>query len=411
MMYVNYYDELFTYIPHQVPVNMTIPFVNVMYTYGTALMERVKTGQLVELTFPPFTYNDPSCDPTSAVCIPSGPAAELAVPLYWDFTGVLVLSNVGESRICKAGQASFNPKVASSQSDPSGNFAVNASIVKAVFSEACAAEPDPSLNESNPCAPCFNDIDAALLNAAAMAGKVAIVRAVEVVCIGSYKSIVDLLARTQAVGVLVASASDAFTMYAETGYVSSIPAFSIDSTDAAWILERVSVTAGRRGGSAGGALRALASSFTGRMHEVVESLRGTANMPLRVTTAPTWAVANSQMAVRIGARINVQQRSEAGLLGLREAVVGGQTVSALLPKLEEVCESVDEDGGRVCVGRAPSYEVSPITHPLKHLLTHPMQLGKKCCMRAVPCNVPHAICNVRCHMICHNMRTVPGNIP
>jgi hypothetical protein len=318
-----------------------------MYTYGTALMDRIKTGQRVELTFPNFTYND-GCAVASAVCIPSGPPADLAVPMHFDLTAVQALSTTGESRIFKAGQASFNPKSVSSQSDPSGNFAVNASLVKATFRDECAALPDPSKNENNPCAPCYSDIEAALLNGPAVDGKVAIVSAVEVVCIGSYKSIVDLLARKRALGVLVASVSGTFTMHAETGYVSSIPAFSIAASDAAWILERVLVTdqtVGRRGGGkAGGVLRALASSFDGRVHRLVERGRGTESMAAALTAA--------------GSRhIDARQRAVAGQLGLRVAIVGGKGVSALLPKLEEVCRPVEDK--TVCVGMAPSYEVQP----------------------------------------------------
>jgi hypothetical protein len=348
-----------------------------MYTYGTALMDRIKTGQRVELTFPPFTYNV-GCDVASAVCIPSGPAADLAVPMHWDLTGVLALANTGESRIFKAGQASFNPKHVSPQSITSGNFAVNASIVKATFSDACASLPDPSKSDSNPCAPCYNDIEAALLNGPAVDGKVAIVSAVEVVCIGSYKSIVDLLARKRALGVLVASVSGTFTMHAETGYVSSIPAFSIAASDAAWILERVIVTdrtVGRRG-----------------VHDLVERVRGTESMPAALTAAGSplpesgasrWlndaglrgvegdmkfirsedaSGDKTQAAFRpprtqISVHIDARQRAVAGQLGLREAIVGGKGVSALLPKLEEVCLQVEDK--TVCVGKAPSYEVQP----------------------------------------------------
>jgi hypothetical protein len=366
-----------------------------MYTYGTALMDRIKTGQRVELTFPPFTYND-GCDVASAVCIPSGPAADLAVPMHWDLTGVLALATTGESRIFKAGQASFNPKHVSSQNNTAGNFAVNASIVKATFSDACASLPDPSKSDSNPCAPCYSDIEAALLNGPAVAGKVAIVSAVEVICIGSYKSIVDLLARKRALGVLVASVSGTFTMHAETGYVSSIPAFSIAASDAAWILERVIITdrtVDRRGGSrAGGVLSALASYFAGRVHDVVERVRGTESMPAALTAAGSrlpesaasrwlndaWlrgvesnmkfirsedpAGDKTQAAFRpprtqISVHIDARQSAVAGQLGLREAIVGGKGVSALLPKLEEVCLQVEDK--TVCVGKAPSYEVQP----------------------------------------------------
>ena len=41
-VFVNYYDDLFTYIPYQVPFNVTLPFVNVMYTYGTMLIDRIR---------------------------------------------------------------------------------------------------------------------------------------------------------------------------------------------------------------------------------------------------------------------------------------------------------------------------------------------------------------------------------
>ena len=41
-VFVNYYDDLFTYIPYQLPFNVTLPFVNVMYTYGTMLIDRIR---------------------------------------------------------------------------------------------------------------------------------------------------------------------------------------------------------------------------------------------------------------------------------------------------------------------------------------------------------------------------------
>lgn len=74
------------------------------------------------------------------------------------------------------------------------------------------------------------------------------------------------------------------------------------------------------------------------------------------------AVVKTQAAFRpprtqISAHIDARQRAVTGQLGLREAIVGGKGVSALLPKLEEECLQVEDK--TVCWGKAPSYEVQP----------------------------------------------------
>ena len=270
-LFVNYYDELFTYIPHQVPVNLTIPFVNVMNTYGSALIERVQTGQAVELTFPPFTYDNIACDSFSDLCIASGPAAVLQIPRMLGPTGIMVLTGTGESRILEVGQANFNPPSLLSAQDPASKFAINASVEYAEFNATCAATPDASLNASNPCEACYNDLNAALLNRAAIAGKVALFRSVDVRCVASYRAVVDVLTANAAVGVLVGSASESiYTMYAETGYTSSIPAFSIRSSNTDWIRERLASSSGgrRRDGQ-------LVRAGGGGLPEVGEGLGGT----------------------------------------------------------------------------------------------------------------------------------------
>jgi len=252
-MLVNPYDKLFSYLPYQVPVSLTIPFVNVMNTYGTALIQRIETGQDVELTLPPFTYANVVCDYFSTVCISSGPAAILHSPRMLGPTGIMVLTTVGESLLIEAGQANFNPPSLQSVEEPSAMFAVNASIEYAEFNAACAAMPDPSKNENNPCEACYSDLNAALLNRAAIAGKIVLVRSVQVRCIASYQAVVDVLAANAAIGVLVGSASDSISsMYAETDYISSIPAFIIKSSDTDWIRERLSPSMGRRQGVVGG---------------------------------------------------------------------------------------------------------------------------------------------------------------
>jgi hypothetical protein len=49
-VFVNADDDLFTYIPYLVPVNISIPFFNVMNAYGSALITRIQTGQTVNIT-------------------------------------------------------------------------------------------------------------------------------------------------------------------------------------------------------------------------------------------------------------------------------------------------------------------------------------------------------------------------
>jgi len=252
-MLVNPYDKLSTYLPYQVPVNLTIPFVNVMNTYGTALIQRIETGQDVELALPLFTYVNVTCDIFSTICISSGPAAVLHTPRMLGPTGIIVLTTAGESLLLEAGQANFNPSSLQSAEDPSAMFAVNASIEYAEFNVECAALPDPSKNENNPCEACYSDLNAALLNRAAIAGKIVLVRSVEVRCIASYQAVVDVLTANAAIGVLVGSVSESIsTMYAETDYMSSIPAFSIKSSDTDWIRERLAPSTGRRRGVDGG---------------------------------------------------------------------------------------------------------------------------------------------------------------
>jgi len=49
-VFVNEIDDLFTYIPYLVPVNLSIPFFNVMNAYGSALITRIQTGLTVNIT-------------------------------------------------------------------------------------------------------------------------------------------------------------------------------------------------------------------------------------------------------------------------------------------------------------------------------------------------------------------------
>ena len=242
-MFVNYWDDLFTYIPYQLSFNLTLPFVNVMETYGTNLIERIRNEGDVRLTFPNFTYSDPTCDHSSAVCIASGPPVVLSVPAYLSHTAILVIATAtGESEYVEAGQADFNPPGLASPDDPSSIFAVNASVVKAEFDAACANRP-----ESDACKPCFSDLESKLLNSEVLPGKVVLVRLLDVGCVTGYSQIVVLMEKVGAKGVLIASASETlFPMYAETGYKATIPTFSIKAADAAWILERAAVPAGRR---------------------------------------------------------------------------------------------------------------------------------------------------------------------
>lgn len=71
-MFVNGNDDLFTYIPYLVPVNLSIPFFNVMNAYGSALITRIQTGQTVNITLPRLAY-DSSCEASSLTCVPAGP--------------------------------------------------------------------------------------------------------------------------------------------------------------------------------------------------------------------------------------------------------------------------------------------------------------------------------------------------
>jgi hypothetical protein len=43
-------DDLWTYIPDHVPVNISIQFFNVMNAYGSALINRIPTDQTVNIT-------------------------------------------------------------------------------------------------------------------------------------------------------------------------------------------------------------------------------------------------------------------------------------------------------------------------------------------------------------------------
>ena len=242
---VNAAEDLTTAWPHQVPVEITIPFVNIMNSYGSELISRIKEGESIRISIPALSYDFPDCTSSSAVCIASGPPIELgysAGSRLFQTTGIGLLSSTGVARVFEAGQADFNPKNLVS-TDPQSAFAVNATLVTAQFASTCSLErylaPGQAVNSSS-CYPCTSALDAALSSESPVSGKVVLVHLKDITCVGSYRTIVDLLHDKGAAGVLFGATQElTITMHAAgedgKGYTAAIPAFAIKASTAKWI--------------------------------------------------------------------------------------------------------------------------------------------------------------------------------